>query len=774
MTGNAVNWKDLRPAVQLAIIGRMSEDYSMTKVYDFLGLYAQDVGEVKRLVAQYNHQNEMEDYLTFWMQKDQLNGILRTDHTSSFRGSPEAYQGFQTQSYLKKIQIEVDESLLHATRAEVHLGKRFLAQQGIQQDMVGHWGRVSEYTYAAYPFDRKIQFSVPPLPDRSDLDSGCVSSTTSPTKVAEGQEAGAVLSSSAQIEDQAENRTEIMATSGPKKTRNSGPSKMPAPGKRQRGRQCNSPCSRYNTSSPVDDASTAGSRSRSRRNVRPTPRYKEAISVLKLRGSGSEQDSDDGMSDNNDKVSGETKPLIPSPRLRITSDNRLIGIPAPSSISMNTPGSITGTRQPSLELPNISPGDSTTPKRTASPLPLPRAVVRPPKTMPKPKQANPVAQMTEGPVMNKFKQGLLGIPREGKDFTKSLLNASAQDTENATPWKVAPHQQFAQSTFPSVDDQRRRPETLVAPAFSPISERFPGISSQEYQGEGMAVHSSPGASLPVNVDLVTDETVMKCSHPATPEFTSTPVSESPCVTRNDRSIVTETGSPIPSRRQSTSTALPLARDVVVNSHHDSEITNREEPAFTAGHFTQTQQQTAASGNISRKLDPVTGNIIFDNPDQQAPPPTALANKQPLYTSSPSRPHPLTALQEAGDDVKKAATTLKKVATSLAKTKLPAAAAATKPNLITFDATSASASAPQKPRAHTPKAPKTPTSLDGSKEKRKYGKSEAQRQKEADRTERVEREKRVKEERVREKEKEREAEAKRGGCELRDGKALMGK
>ena len=337
ITPNTVDWNDLCPAVQLAIISRMSETYSITKVYDLLGLYAHELKDIRKLAVQYNYQREMEDYLTFWMQQDQLRGILRTDHTLTLRGAPEAYQEFQTRSYMRKIQAEIDENLLQATCAEVNLGKRFLGQQGIHRDMIGFWGYLSGYQYPARPRDPQILPSALSVPIRGGLDSGYASAIITPNKLPTRQEKDNAPASGRQIDIQTQQLSEPTGSSRRRNTKKLGIQKAAVSVKeKQQAQQRSSPRSHNNTPSPGDDASAAGSSGRSRRSVRRTPKYDEAMSELKLRGSGDERDVEYETPNEDDQNSGRSEPRVLLPRLLITSDNRIIGVPAPSSASITS------------------------------------------------------------------------------------------------------------------------------------------------------------------------------------------------------------------------------------------------------------------------------------------------------------------------------------------------------------------------------------------------------------------------------------------------------
>lgn len=722
-----------------------------------LGLYAQELGDVRRLAAQYNYQSEMEDYLTFWMQQDQLRGILRIDHTSTLRGSPEAYQEFQTRSYMHKIQAEIDESLMQATRTEVSLGKRFLGQRGIQRDMIGYWGHLSAYRYAASPHDRQILLPNPSLPVRSGLDSGYVSAVISPDKPPVGQEADIAVTSGPQVDSQTRRHTELAESSRWGNIKKVALQKTPAPVKKQRVRRRSSPRPHSASPIPADNVSAAGSSGRSRRNVRQKPEYHAAI-ALGLRGSGGEGDGEYGTSDENDQDPGSSEPRIPLPRLFITSDNRIRGVPASSATSTVNPESSTRTSQnssnvPEKPSPSPSRGLSTTPRRKGSSLPLPRVVVRPPKTMSKPKQPKTIAQSLEGSVMRKFNQKLLGMPKEGNDLTKSMMKASERDTAKATPWIAVQPKDPAETTLTSVTNQRRRSETVKAPAFSPISERFPRCLYQEHQGNQAAVHSSPNMFKLERVNLTKNEIVTKSSPPATPDFTSTPASESPYVARNERSIVTETGSPIPARKELSSNAPPSNGDDLFSNLKDFTTTDHQRSADTPNPASKPLRPGCEVGNIYHRLDPVTGNVIIDQPLQQVSTPASPPSTRPPHPSSSQILHHPTPLQEAGDGVKKAAADLKYIAKELTKTALPTA----KPNQ---SARNVEPPLGSQHGMNPPLGGSQTTSRDGPKEKRKYRKSEAQRRKEAELAERRERERRERDARLALKPREREAEARK--------------
>jgi hypothetical protein len=761
---NSLDWKDLRPAVQLAIISQMSEHYSLTKIYDMLGLYAQELGDIRKLVAQHNYQSGMEDYLTYWMQQDQLRGILRTDHTSILRGAPEAYQEFQIRNYMRKIQAEIDESLLQANSAEVNLGRRFLAQQGIQQDMIGSWGCLRGRTYAVCSRDLQIQIPPQSVPVCGGLDSGYVSATISPKNCPMSQEAESGLVSNAHMDEQTRPHIELKRKSSSQDSRKLELEETPAPVQKQKAQQ-RKPTSPHSTSPcPADAASTTGSTGRSRRNLRRTSKYDEAIAELKLRGSGDERDSDYEMSDKDDQASAKPEPPMPSPRLRINFDNRIIGVPAPSQALMDKPDSgarLMQTSSTTLQIPQLVPasGRSTTPNRTKSPLPLPRVVIRPRKTLPK--QANGIPHSSEDPMIKKFNQNLLGLHRDGNDFTKSLLKASERDAARATPWVSMQPKDFPEPGLPSTADHRRA-SGVTAPAFSPITERFSILPNREDQEKEAAVWSSPESVHAHSASLTNDETSVQSSLLATPNFTSTPMSEPQYLARNDRSIVTETGSPVPARAVPILDSTPSGGHSVTSIQQNVASSKDEQSEAVPSPATRQQQAAFVPNDIYRRLDPVTGNVIIDQPIQHNPTPAQPAKKP--HSAPPSQtPRPLAALQQAGEEVKKAAADLKSVATELTKTTLPTIAANRPANNA-----EAAGSAPKKARSRTPKAANTIPSQEGTKEKRKYGKSEAQKLKEAARQEARERERRAREERLALKA--REAEARRAERVVADAQA----
>lgn len=733
-----VNWKDLCPSVKLAIIGRMSEELPITKVYDMLGIYAHGLGDIKKLAAQYNHQREMEDYLTFWMQQDQLSGILRTDHTSTLRGAPEAYQEFQTQNYLRKIQAEINEDLLQATRAELNLGKRFLGQQGIPPHMIGCWGCVSGSMYAVRPCDRQI---LPPklsVPVRHGLDSGYVSASVSPSKPLLEQNIDYALASSAQPHNQIRRRTESRRTSRSKDSKTHEPQKTPAPAEKQCPQQHNRPSALCDPpSSPADDASTNGFSGRSRRNVRHTSRYTEAIVELKLRGSGSEEASEYETSDENDNESAEPGLLITLPRLPTTSNNKITRVSATSPSHTTDPELGAETGETDVDIPGtlsqVSTDLLTTPKRTSSLLPLKRVVVQPPKMTPRPRQSSSVVQPSEELVPKKFNQRLLGMPKEGKDFAESCLKASQRAAAKATPWIPLQPKHIAEATLPSMADQQRQSGTLVPPEVSPITECSPRFSTQEYPLSTAGVYSSAKPWRSRAIDLSTNETMMKSFLPATP------ASESQYLTRNERSIVTETGSPVPGRNRSMSQATSLTNRGGISSRHGAATENHGKAVNTPHAGTKKACTPTLSEIFYHSLDPVTGNVMTNQPLQQGGNPAALSSQSSPHTFSTHTSLPVTALQEAGEEVQKAAVDLTNVAAKLTSTRiLP-----TNATLLTEVASSG----PKRSSSRVSKANNETSSQGDPKGRKKYGKSEAQKQKEGARAEKVELERREKEERL---------------------------
>jgi hypothetical protein len=674
----------------------------MSKVYDMLGLYAQELGDMRRLVAQYNYQSEMEDYLIFWMQKDQLGGILRTDHTSTARGAPEAYQEFQTRSYMHKIQAEIDERLLQATRAELNLGKMFLGRQGVQRDMIGYWGHVSTNTYAAVLRDRHILLPDPPIPVRSGLDSGYVSAVISPDKASVAQNTAAALVSGPRVTTNSGERTELTETSR-RSNKNKVEGKKPAISiKQPEGRERSA---RPYSASPVptDNASAAGSNGRSLRNIRRKPEYDAAI-ALGLAGSGGEGDSESGTSDESEQGAKPYEPRAPLPRLFITSDNKIRGGQSTSSMVVVSPESSARRQKTSIVPENTSQSPSrgipTSRKRISSPLPLTRVVLRPPATRPKTRQPEAIAQPVEDLAMTKSNQNLLVMHKEGNNLTNSMMRASERDMAEATPW-VAEEPQNS----PSMANQGGNPRKTKAPAFSPISESFLTPFNRVLPGSKPAIFSSPNSELG-SVDLSKLEMVTKGSLPATPDFTSTPASESPFVARNERSIVTETGSPVPVRRESICNPLPSTADSFTSNLQHFTTTDRKRTADTPVPTPKVPHLASKIESVHRRLDPITGNLITDQPVQhhqtRASPPT----KRRSHPSSAQSPHHTTPFQAASEGAQKAATTqpLK---------------------------TSATPSAMSQDWSTPPR--------DGTREKRKYRKSEAQRRKEAELAERRDRE-----------------------------------
>ncbi|ERF73906.1 hypothetical protein EPUS_05918 [Endocarpon pusillum Z07020] len=737
---HTVNWSDLCPAVQLAIISRLSERYPMSKVYDMLGLYAQELGDVTRLAQQYNYQSRMEDYLIFWMQQDQLNGILRVDHTLTLRGAPEAYQEFQTRSFMHKIQAEIDESLLQATRAAVNLGKRFLGQRSIPREMVGDWGYLSGQTRAARPHDRQVLLLNPLTPDRSGWDSGYVSAV-SPDRLQTEQDTENALRSSPHCDSQPRKGPEPRETARTRSLKKVQHQKICAPAEKQTARHRSSSRARSNSPVPADDISAARSSGRSRRNVQPKQEYVEAIARLQPGAYGSEGESDCEMSDEIDKEAQKLQPNPPSTRLFITADNRLRAVPAPST-SIGSPKSSANTKQagsnvPRLPAPSLSGSPSNSPRRIASPLPLSRVVVRPPKTMSKFKQINTIAKPSAGSVMNKFNQNLLGMSREGNDFTKSMLKASERDAAKSTPWIPVQPKPYAETSLPASVDHRRRSET-AAPAFSPISERFTKLSYDgppSTQAVGNTTHENGKLE---KAGPISDENAMESPLPATPDFTSTPASISPDIVQGNRSIVTEAGSPVPARRK-LSSKISTSTSGIVIGHQEQGLKNDHQ--LTAATFrprATPQQPDPDTENTYPRLDPVSGIVINDQSIHQDPPSTADSITQPQIAPVSQNARPLTPLQEAGEGVKKAAANLKSIATGLTKTTLP---------ITNLSAADPALTGPQNGTIPTFGVAKTTVSQDAPKEKRRYRKSEAQRKKEADLAEKRERDRREKEARL---------------------------
>jgi hypothetical protein len=669
----------------------------MSKVYDMLGLYAQELGDMKRLIGQYNYQSEMEDYIIFCMQKDQLSGILRTDHSSTARGAPEAYQEFQTRSYMRKIQNEIDERLLQATRAEVNLGRRFLGQQGLQGDMIGCWGHVSKNIYAAILRDRQTLFSDPTIPVRSGLDSGYVSAVIGPDKGPEARNTEAAFVSGLHAATNVGERKEL--------TENSRRGKKDKVEGKDAATSFKQPASPI----PADDEPAPALNGRSRRNVRRKPEYDAAI-ALSLAGSGAEGDSDSGTSDESEHGAEPSEPRVPLPRLFITSDNRIRGGEATSSTVAVSPLSSAGRRKtssvPGNRLRSPSRGISTTHQRTSSPLPLTRVVLRPPATRPKPWRSEAIAQPVVDLATNESNHNVLGVHREGTNLVRPVTTAPERDTAQAASWNTVKPENSS-----SMTNQRRGFETIKAHAFSPIDESPPIVFKQAHPGSKPAVYSSPNSGLG-SVDLSRLEMVTKGSLPATPDFTSSPASESPFVARNERSIVTETGSPVPVRTESTCNTLTPTATGLINNLQRLTSTDRKRTSATPISPPKAPQLASGTGNIHRsRLDPITGNLIIDQPVQPhqtcASPPTKRRSHPRSVPSPHHHPPLLQALSEK-------AHTVHPNPTHMATTAL------TKPSA---------------PDGSTPPR-------DGTREKRKYRKSEAQRRKEAEGAERRDREMKV--------------------------------
>jgi hypothetical protein len=731
MALDAVRWKELSPAVQLAIVSQLSDQHPMTKVYDMLGLYAQDVGDVKRIAARYNRQREVEDNLISWMQQDQLSGILRTDHTLTVRGAADAYQHFQTQSYMKKIEAEIDESLLQATRAEVDLGKRFLAQQGIRRNMVGCWEHISGYTHMACHCDHEMHIPRQPVLVRSGLDSGYVSSTISPDQTSTRNEADVAFASRPRTVTRTSQQTEVKQASRPRDTKKLEFQQPAAPLEGHQAQQHNPPCPHCYPPDWAEEASVAGSSGRSRRSIRRSSRYDEAIAELKLRGSCGELDSDYEMTDESDRdieKSEDPHAPIPSPRLHITFNKRTVNVPMTLSNPIVTHEASNIEVQKSPNVPRIPPLDArgahaTTPKRVASPMPLQRVVVRPPKTMPKPKQSNTTAEPSKGLTKNERNQKLFSVPREANEFTSSLLKASERNAANATPWIPPQPKYTVEPALPVIVDQRKRSDTVTAPSFSPIAEDFPSLSSQEYQQKNTTLQSSSETVRSHRTDRFTDAALVKSSFAQTPDFASTPTSELYHSTCNDRFIVSESGSPMPCRRKPANNVLAPAANGVIKNNQGVAAMRHENPSSPRP-ATKIPQQASSTRNVCRSLDPITGNVVNQSPPKHDPPTTSPTHKLPPQVSSNTPPKPLVALHEAGEEIQKAAADLKNAATEITRSTIPTKKDAAMPN---------SAAKPPNTQSDSP-APMA----GGLKQKRRYVKSEAQRRKEAERKEKRER------------------------------------
>jgi hypothetical protein len=718
-------WNDLSPAVQLAIIARLSQSYRMTKVYDMLGLYAQDVGDINKLIASYNHQRELEDHLVHSMQQDQLRGILRTDHSLRARGASEAYHEFQTDSYMALIQAEIDESWLQATQDEVNAGKRFLSERGIPRDMIGHWAQASAANFEARLEPDVVPVSPPRRSNQQGPDSGYASDLTSPQGPPKGREMANAAAANTQSEGEAKPNSSFKRSSKSRKSKHSEAVKLTASVQPDTSYKppSNSPGSTEGTSGP-------GSSGRSRRHAHLTPRYQEAMAQLKLTRRGGELDSDYELSEESDEDSELAKGSKQLPRLRITADNRIIGIPAGPRGSIKTPISgssgVTSRQEKAPQQPQrVSTPMARSPANPSSPMPLPRVLV-PPKTMPKPTQPNPIATQSDAPAMSKFNQNLLGIHTEGNKFTNSLLTASERDSKTVTPW-ILPQPVGPGSL--TLTDGRSRSSTVVPPAFSPITESFPVDAGQMNADGPPPVLPTPGTSQADRTGVMTQHELAAASLPVTPNPTSSPVHDSPDPLSNNRYNVTEAGSPLPPRRESGANAAvaplqppTIARPQTSSSEDEVIIMTPKEPA-------RTSKAVSAPTKANSKLDPRTGNVILEPSAHantiNAQTPADKATKAPTST-------PLNPLQAAGDSVKKATANLKSAAKSIAKSTLFPSTNASFLNATPENLTpSASASASKaSSRASTPG--------DGTRTKKTYTKSEKQKEKEAARLEGIER------------------------------------
>ena len=458
------------------------------------------------------------------------------------------------------------------------------------------------------------------------------------------------------------------------------------------------------------------------------PRYEEAIAELKPKGSGGGVGSDHATSDESDQDYGTSGPPKPPPRLRIAFDSHIFAVPSASSIPTANSGSSASTAQvmsTMQQMPPLgSPGNpSTTPEKVALPPPLQRVIVRPPKAVSKAKQPKIMPQLPEGRATNRFNQSLLGIPSERNGFTELLLKAAEKNEANATPWISVQHQDVNEPMLPPVSDPRRRSGTVVAPAFSPITERFPTHGNQGPQGTEDPSHETVQSHI---VHLTADESII------TPGLISSPAPAAPNSVWNARSIVTETGSPVPYRKGLTSNAPSAGKGFVGNAQNGTTAAHKQ-TATVSVPAPQKPQTDPALANVPRRLDPITGNIIPDAPTQPESSRAASPGERAPNAPSPKEAVPPAPRDGAGE-VQKAAAALTEATKEPSETTRPIIDTAAEPPKGTR-------------RRRTPKSVMRTTEPssqpDVGEKKRKYSKSEAQRQKESARADRRERERREK-------------------------------
>lgn len=727
----------MRPSVQLAIISRLSEEYPITKIYEMLGLCALDVDHLKQLAAKFNYQRELEDYLIYQLQKDQLEAILRTDHTSTARGSPEGFHEYLTQKYVTNIQHNIDERILQATRADINLGKLYLSRHGIPRRMVGCWDHISGPLYAARLLFDQLNIPNTPVPFNIGIESGHASAAMDSDTLPIGHEIKKSEARKQQNDVQTGQHTSPTGNPIQLHTRKIGFQREASITKLQDARP-NSQSRSDTCQSPADSGtlSATGPVGRSRRNLRRTSRYQEAMAELRARGNDGETDSNYNTSDADDQDSEDSDPPMPCPCLRMTPVQQIVAIPSPARTVNPCPrpqfGTINQPPNPKSQMPTRATVPASTPPQPVMPLPLQRVVIERPKPVPKFEVPNPQPTPV-AKTLTKFNQNLYGLGHQTNKFAKGLLEVSKRGPLGRTPPIPMKPEELARLGPLLATDQCRNASTVTAPAFTPLTERSSGENTARQPEE----RREPPSALLKTSQLQDMHGFMNDRPVPSPILTKPELmsrmttAKSALAIRNGRSTVTEAGSPVPLQKESSSTPItPMVKDLPMSRENKRSHDQPGDRLILLSTAKTSRPTYSIPELVYQKSNPVTGKVILQksaaHDDNSAP----LLPKKALWASMV---HQLRLRKPSYGTM-----TIPESASPFADD-VSVALANKRPYLFANDRDDTSSAKRARNEITRPSDPLS-TMDSAPKEKRKYSKSEAQRQKEAARRQRMKQEK----------------------------------
>lgn len=133
-----IQWNDLVEPLQLEIFANLALQYGVEAAGRGLRLTETDIHNVRQLAEDYNKQNNAEDEAILLMQQDQLNAILRTDHSMESTVTQPLFENITTR-HLWWIRRVTNDLWNVCTQDDVDEATTFLQHKTLDASLLAHW-----------------------------------------------------------------------------------------------------------------------------------------------------------------------------------------------------------------------------------------------------------------------------------------------------------------------------------------------------------------------------------------------------------------------------------------------------------------------------------------------------------------------------------------------------------------------------------------------------------------------------------------------------------